>query len=166
MIQTPTKTPHMQFVLVSACLLGSPVRYDGAHNLCKNEVLQHWRDEGRVISICPEVVGGLPTPRPPAKFIDGARLTLETAKRMGIRLAALKEGSPSCGSTYIHDGSFTGTMVPQMGVTATLLERSGIRVFSEEHLVEANAYLLELEACTNPHSRHDLCCVDIPTSES
>ena len=164
----------MHFILVSACLLGSPVRYDGSHKQSRDEVLQRWRAEGRVISICPEVAGGLPTPRPAAEvsaggggakvfsglakvvdsqgndvsaeFIAGARHALERAQSGGIRVAVLKEGSPSCGSSYIHDGSFTGTRVPGNGVTTSLLESFGLRVFSEHQFVEANNFLLELEA--------------------
>jgi uncharacterized protein YbbK (DUF523 family) len=164
----------MHFVLVSACLLGSPVRYDGAHKHSQSEVLQRWLVEGRVISICPEVAGGLPVPRPPAEIVSGgggamvltglakvvdplgndvsaaliagAGHALAQAQRMGARVAVLKEGSPSCGSRYIHDGSFTGTKVSEKGVTAALLESSGVRVFSEDQFVEANAFLLGLEA--------------------
>jgi uncharacterized protein YbbK (DUF523 family) len=164
----------MHFVLVSACLLGSPVRYDGAHKHSKSEVLQRWLAEGRVISICPEIAGGLPVPRPPAEvtagaggakvlaglakvvdpkahdvsaeFIAGARHALQQAQLKGVRVAVLKDGSPSCGSTYIHDGTFTGTQFPGKGVTSSLLESSGVRVFSEDQFVEANEFLLELEA--------------------
>jgi uncharacterized protein YbbK (DUF523 family) len=163
----------MHFVLFSACLLGSPVRYDGAHKHSLSEVLQRWLEDGRVVSICPEVAGGLPVPRPPAEifaggggvnvlsglskvvdpqgndvsaaFIAGARHALEQAQRMGVRVAVLKEGSPSCGSSYIHDGSFTGTKVSEKGVTAAQLESSGVSVFSEDQFVEANAFLLQLE---------------------
>jgi uncharacterized protein YbbK (DUF523 family) len=164
----------MNFVLVSACLLGSPVRYDGAHKHSQSEELQRWRDEGRVISICPEVAGGLPIPRPPAEvsaggsgakvlsglakvvdpqgndvsaeFVTGARHALAQAQRMGVRVAVLKEGSPSCGSSTIHDGSFTGTRVPGKGVTSSLLESFGVRVFSEDQFAEANTFLRELDA--------------------
>ena len=61
----------MHFVLVSACLLGSRARYDSTHNNSQNRILQRWRNEGRVISICPEVAGGLPIPRPPAEIFGG-----------------------------------------------------------------------------------------------
>jgi uncharacterized protein YbbK (DUF523 family) len=81
-----------------------------------------------------------------AALIAGAGHALAQAQRMGARVAVLKEGSPSCGSRYIHDGSFTGTKVSEKGVTAALLESSGVRVFSEDQFVEANAFLLGLEA--------------------
>jgi uncharacterized protein YbbK (DUF523 family) len=150
------------------------VRYDGAHKHSKSEVLRRWLEEGRVISICPEIAGGLPVPRPPAEvtagaggakvlaglakvvdpqtndlsaeFIAGARHALQQAQLKNVRLAVLKEGSPSCGSSYIHDGKFTGTRVPGKGVTSSLLESSGVKIFSEEQFVEANEFLLALEA--------------------
>ena len=164
----------MHFILVSACLLGSSVRYDGAHRRSKSEILQRWLAKGRVISICPEIAGGLSVPRPPAEvtagagganvlaglakvvdqqandvsaqFIAGARHALQQAQLKGVRLAVLKEGSPSCGSNYIHDGTFTGAQVRGQGVTSSLLESAGVRVFSEDQFVEANEFLLELEA--------------------
>ena len=150
------------------------MRYDGAHKHYKSEVLQRWLEEGRVISICPEIAGGLPVPRPPTEvtagaggakvlaglakvvdpqandvsteFIAGARHALQQAQLKGVRLAVLNEGSPSCGSTLIHDGTFTGTQVPGKGVTSSLLASSGVRVFSEVQFVEANEFLMELEA--------------------
>jgi uncharacterized protein YbbK (DUF523 family) len=164
----------MEFVLVSACLVGSPVRYNGAHKRSGSDVLRRWLDEGRVILVCPEVAGGLLVPRPPAEvwrglgganvlagqakvvdpqgndvsvaFLAGANHALLQAKLKGVRVAVLKEGSPSCGSSYIYDGSFSGTRVPEKGVTSALLEHSGVRVFSEEQFFEANQFLLALEA--------------------
>ncbi len=163
----------MQFVLVSSCLLGCPVRYNGAHKRSGNEVLQRWLAEGRVVSVCPEVAGGLSVPRPPAEviagaggaavlagrarvvdpqandvsaeFIAGAGHALQQAQAKGIHIAVLKEGSPSCGSGYIYDGTFSGTKVHERGVTAALLESAGVRVFSEEQFAEANEFLLRLE---------------------
>src|SRR6185369_10118398 len=119
----------MEKVLVSACLLGEPVRHNGAHKKSEHEILLRWIREGRVVPICPEVAGGLPVPRPAAEmpggaggakvlageasvmaddgrdvtsyFVDGARRALALAQAHGIRVAVLKEGSPSCGSGYI-----------------------------------------------------------------
>jgi uncharacterized protein YbbK (DUF523 family) len=150
------------------------VRYDGAHKQSRSEVLQRWLEEGRVISTCPEVAGGLPVPRPPAEitavadgakvlagfakvvdpqnndlsaeFVAGARHALQQAQLQNVRLAVLKEGSPSCGSSYIHDGTFTGTRIPGKGVTSSLLESLGVKIFSEEQFAEANEFLLALEA--------------------
>jgi len=164
----------MQFVLVSSCLLGSPVRYNGAHKRSGSEVLQRWLDEGRVVAVCPEVAGGLPVPRPPAEiaggaggakviagivkvldpqgndvsghFVAGAEHALREAQRKNIRLAVLKEGSPSCGSGYIYDGTFSGTRMPERGVTAALLENAGVKVFSEAQFAEADRLLAQMES--------------------
>jgi uncharacterized protein YbbK (DUF523 family) len=158
-------------IVVSACLLGAPVRYNGKDKRSHHPVLQRWIDEGRVVSVCPEVLGGLGTPRPPAEIISvaglrrvhandgrdvtgeferGAAEALEQAVRHGARVAILKEGSPSCGSSYVYDGTFTSTPVTGEGVAAALLRSRGIRVFSEQELDAASAYIdtLELERRT------------------
>jgi len=153
-------------VVVSACLLGSPVRYNGKDKKSHHPVLQRWIDEGRVISACPEVLGGLGTPRPPAEIVTiaglrrvttnagqdvtdaferGAADTLAQAQRHGARVAILKEGSPSCGSSFVYDGTFTGTPVDGEGVAAAMLRREGIRVFSEHDLDAAAEYVESLE---------------------
>ncbi|WP_245628019.1 DUF523 domain-containing protein [Actinomadura oligospora] len=80
------------------------------------------------------------------EFARGAQIALETARRAGIRIAILKESSPSCGSHHVYDGTFTGTRIPGMGITAALLTSAGIRVFSEDQIPEAAAYLAELES--------------------
>ncbi|HEY9104198.1 DUF523 domain-containing protein [Chitinimonas sp.] len=162
----------MQYVLVSACLLGEPVRYNGQGKESGHPVLAQWRTEGRVVAVCPEVAGGLPTPRPPAEiraglgglavlrgeapvlakegsdvtlaFVHGAEQALALARSKGIQLAVLKEGSPSCGSGYIYDGSYSGTRVVEQGVTAACLQAAGIAVFSELQWDEAAAYLANL----------------------
>jgi uncharacterized protein YbbK (DUF523 family) len=152
----------MTKVVVSACLLGAPVRYNGTGKKTQHPVLQRWIDEGRVVSVCPEVLGGLGTPRPPAEivYVEGLRRVrantgrdvtaefeggavdaLEQAVRHGATVAILKEGSPSCGSTYVYDGTFTGTRVDGSGVTAALLRARGIRVFSENELDAAAEYV-------------------------
>jgi uncharacterized protein YbbK (DUF523 family) len=164
----------MQHVLVSACLLGSPVRYDGGHRRSDAALLQQWLAQGRVVPLCPEVAGGLPVPRPAAEiaaaaggaavlagrarvldagandvsaeFIAGARRALELVRANQIRVAVLKEGSPSCGSGSLYDGSFSGSRVPGRGVTAAALEGAGIRVFSEAQLAQAHELLMHLEA--------------------
>jgi uncharacterized protein YbbK (DUF523 family) len=159
-------------ILVSACLLGRPVRFDARGRRCADPVFERWRAQGRLVPFCPEVGGGLPVPRPAAEisggsggdvldgrarvvtregadvtayFLDGARLALEQARSYGVRLAILKEGSPSCGSGRIHDGTFGGRTVAGEGVTAALLERHGIAVFAEDSLDAAAARLAELE---------------------
>jgi uncharacterized protein YbbK (DUF523 family) len=147
----------MQKILVSRCLLGHRVRYDGgAHG--PFDQLQRWLDEGRVVALCPEVAGGLPTPRPPAEIrggrggavLDGQLpvLTVQAlalVREHGIRLALLKARSPSCGNLENYDGSFSGVRVPGEGVTAALLRRAGVKVFNEMQLQEAVAELARLE---------------------
>ena len=153
----PSQTEVPQPMLVSACLLGLATRYDGGH--CRLDGLWELAARGLIVPICPEVAGGLPTPRPPAEcqggdgaavldgraavrtchgddvtaaFLAGARAALEAARALGIRRALLKEYSPSCGSRWIYDGSFRSRLVPGQGVTAALLRRHGIEVLSEE----------------------------------
>lgn len=161
----------MQKILVSRCLLGHRVRYDGgAHG--PFDQLQRWLDEGRVVALCPEVAGGLPTPRAPAEihggrggavldgelavltvegedvtaaFVDGAEQALALVREHGIRLALLKARSPSCGNMENYDGSFSGVRVAGEGVTAALLKRAGVKVFNETQLDEARAELVRLE---------------------
>jgi uncharacterized protein YbbK (DUF523 family) len=165
----------MEKILVSACLLGQPVRHNGAHKRSDDQILHRWIEEGRVVAVCPEIAGGLPVPRPAAEivggadgsrvlagevnvidfngrdvshhFVSGANVALEAARANDIRIAILKEGSPSCGSGYTYDGTFTSTRVPgQHGVTAALLRDNGIRVFSETQLAEAEECLRQLES--------------------
>ncbi|MCF3192469.1 MULTISPECIES: DUF523 domain-containing protein [Pseudomonas] len=150
-------------VLVSRCLLGHRVRYDGGASGPYAQLAQ-WQDEGRVIALCPEVAGGLPTPRAAAEipggqgvevlagkasvittegedvteaFVSGAQQALALVERHGIRIAILKANSPSCGNRLTYDGSFSGTKVEGQGVTAALLTRAGVQVFSELELEEA-----------------------------
>ncbi|MGE6102586.1 DUF523 domain-containing protein [Aeromonas veronii] len=138
-------------VLVSACLLGQPVRYDGQSKGIVSDWLSALGAEGRVLAFCPEVAGGLPTPRPPAErqgervvtasgldvtaeFDRGAELALEICQTQGIRFALLKEGSPSCGSGRIYNGRFEGVSVAGEGKTTTLLRRHGVGGFFEDQL--------------------------------
>jgi len=146
-------------VLVSACLMGSRVRYDGRDKLLASELLERWTAEGRVVPFCPELAGGLSVPRAPAElqpdgrvldltgrdvtalFADGARQALAVAQSEGCRFALLTDGSPSCGSSFVYDGSFTGRKVAGAGVTATLLEGHGIRVFGPDRIGELDKLL-------------------------
>lgn len=157
----------MDKILVSRCLLGHAVRYDGgAHGPI--DLLLRWQAEGRVVALCPEVAGGLPTPRPPAEiaggqgaavldgevavrtvagddvsaaFLAGAAAALALVRAHGIRIAVLKARSPSCGNRENYDGSFSGRRVAGEGVTVALLRRAGVQVFSEEELAEAERAL-------------------------
>lgn len=158
-------------VLVSRCLLGHPVRYDGGAS-GPYDRLAYWQAQGRVIALCPEVAGGLPTPRAPAEipggqgtavldgtapvtttdgenvteaFISGAHQALALVELHGIRIAILKAHSPSCGNLLTYDGSFSGVKVEGQGVTAALLTRAGVQVFSELQLSEAAEALAALD---------------------
>lgn len=152
----------MEKILVSACLLGAKVRYHGGDAACEHPVLRRWLEEGRLVAVCPERDGGLPTPRPAAEIVGvvvrtsagadvteafrrGAQTALDVAKANGIRIAILKDGSPSCGSSFVYDGSFSGQRAAGRGVTAALLEANGVRVFSERRIDAAQACLEELE---------------------
>ena len=149
-------------VLISACLLGEKVRYHGGDARCTNAILSRWSAEGRLVPFCPEVAGGLPVPRPAAEIVgarvltrdgvdvtahfqEGARQAAALAAREGIRVAVLKEGSPSCGSGFVYDGRFTGERRPGQGLTAALLEEQGLRVFAEHQLDEAAAFVEKLD---------------------
>ncbi|MEO3788437.1 DUF523 domain-containing protein [Actinocorallia sp. B10E7] len=148
----------MERVLVSGCLLGQPVRYDGKAKTNSSDILARWRTEGRVVPFCPELAGGLGVPRPPAElqagrvitvngqdvtdaFTRGAELALAAARNAGARIAVLKEGSPSCGSGLIADGTFGGGKIPGEGLTTALLRAHGITVFNEEQFEAADALL-------------------------
>jgi uncharacterized protein YbbK (DUF523 family) len=150
----------MQKILISACLLGRPVRYDGRSVPKADPMIRKWLAQGRLVFFCPEVAGGLPVPRPPAEvqggsgldvlagravvrtqtadvthaFLAGARAALDLCQAQGISLALLKEKSPSCGSRHIYDGGFHKKLIPGRGVTAALLETHEITVFSEDRV--------------------------------
>ena len=145
-------------ILVSSCLLGEPVRYDGKVIDLISQRLLDWQEQGRVITICPEVAGGLSIPRPPAErkrdnvittdgedvtqaFALGAERALNQCLAHGIQVAILKERSPSCGSLAIYDGSFSGTTIKGEGVTSQILRANGIKVFSEEQMPELLAFV-------------------------
>lgn len=134
-------------ILVSRCLIGEPCRYDGGSNPVP--WVRALYERGLAVPVCPEVLGGLPTPRVPserlgdrvvnaagedvtAAFQLGAKRALEICRAAGCRQAILKARSPSCGCGEIYDGSFTHTRVPGSGVFAELLEREGVAVRTEE----------------------------------
>ena len=136
-------------VLVSACLLGAACRYDGKSQAL--EGLQKLLERCEPIPLCPEQLGGLPTPRTPserrgvrvvsrdgadvtAAFTRGAEEALLLAKLLDVKIALLKARSPSCGSREIYDGSFTGRTIPGQGVTAEALAASGIAIYDENAL--------------------------------
>ena len=139
----------MEKILISACLVGDKVRYDGKsqyHPLIK-ELLEKYE----LVPFCPEVEGGLKTPRVPsevrgervinkegkdvtAQFNSGAEKALNICKYLNITKAILKDNSPSCGSTLIHNGLFDGRMIKGKGITTKLLESHGISVYSENEI--------------------------------
>jgi uncharacterized protein YbbK (DUF523 family) len=135
---------------VSACLLGIRCKYDGTSNYSA-EAVRRLAERYTLIPVCPEQLGGLTTPRPPAEiqngrvvtkdgldvtesFQRGAEETLEIFKLLKLEAAILKEGSPSCGSSLIYDGTFTGVKISGMGLTVRLLRDQGIGVISEKAL--------------------------------
>ena len=145
-------------VLISACLLGAPCRYSGdGFSMPGLDALLADR-RVHLVPVCPEQLGGLPTPRPPAERVgeevrtrDGADVTAayrrgadcaaDLARLLGCRCALLKARSPSCGSGVIYDGTFTHTRVPGDGVAAARLKADGLLVFDEEHMAEFYAFL-------------------------
>ena len=136
-------------ILVSACLLGIPCRYDGTGAECRE--LSALVGRHSLVPVCPEQLGGLPTPRQPAEicrgqvvtrdgadvtraFQKGAELALSIAKRLDCTHAILKRNSPSCGHGHIYDGSFSGVKTPGDGLTAKMLMDNGIAVSGEDSL--------------------------------
>ncbi len=163
----------MERILISACLVGRPVRYNGtdkSHDAA--EIVARWQGEGRLMLLCPEVSVGFSTPRPPAEikanddgcngdmvlngsarvvedtgvdvselYIKAARETVDFAMRHGCRHAVLTDGSPSCGSTFIYDGSFTGKRKSGIGTTTAALRKVGVRVWPETAIAELHDLL-------------------------
>ncbi|WP_222927957.1 DUF523 domain-containing protein [Colwellia ponticola] len=140
----------MNKILVSACFLGDRVRYNGIVKTLEDKLLLQWQQQGRLISICPEVISGLPVPRPPAEinqttkqvmtidsvdvteqFNEGAQKALLLCQRHNISFALLKESSPSCGSSSLYDGTFSQQKIKGEGVTTQLLRKNNIEVYSE-----------------------------------
>jgi len=157
-------------ILISACLLGKRVRYDGNALPVSEGILKAWVRDERHVPVCPEVMAGMGVPRPPAEisdgggmdvlngkaavtdqsgkdvtefFVLGAQMALELCEKHGIGVAVLAESSPSCGCSTIHDGYFLGRKIAGMGVTTALLRKNGIRVFSQYELMDANKALQE-----------------------
>ncbi len=163
----------MKKILISACLLGGLFRYDGKQKKIDHDRVHKWEAQGRLVPFCPEVAGGLKTPRPSAEiingdgqdvlekkawvrthngkdvtpqFVRGALLAIDLIKTHSIKIAILKAKSPSCGTGLIYDGTFENRLVTGMGVTTAVLKKHGILVFSENELEKA---ALELEIISN-----------------
>ncbi|MCV6608775.1 MAG: DUF523 domain-containing protein [Campylobacterales bacterium] len=133
----------MKKILISACLTGENVKYNGGNNL----VQLPFKEEELVV-VCPETLGGLPVPRPPCEmikdgifskdgneftkeFLQGAKKTVDLAKENNIKFALMKERSPSCGVCKVYDGTFSNNLIDGKGKTTQLLEDSGVKCFSE-----------------------------------
>lgn len=138
-------------IMVSACLLGDNVKYNGGNN--KNDELIKFLKDYEVIKVCPECFGGLSIPRVPSEiknnkvfskegkdvsneFILGANKTLDIAKKNNIKVAILKQNSPSCGFGTIYDGTFTHTLINGDGITSKLLNENGITILNENNYKE------------------------------
>ena len=136
-------------LLVSACLLGACCRYDGASR--EHPLAKKLAERYPLIPVCPEQLGGLPTPRPPAerrgervvtlsgddvteRYRRGAEETLRLCRMLDCEAAVLNERSPSCGAGAVYDGTFSGVLASGDGVTAALLRGGGIPVYGESQI--------------------------------
>lgn len=134
-------------IIVSSCLAGCDCKYNGGNNF--NKKVSALMDRHTVVCVCPEVLGNLPTPRPPAEikngrvinklgedvsenFINGAALALLEAKKYNCTVAVLKANSPSCGFGKIYDGTFSKTLIDGNGIFAQTLKDNNIKVYTEE----------------------------------
>ncbi len=158
----------LEKIVISACLLGEKVRYDGNGNGLDSDLLELWQAQGRLLVICPEVAGGLGIPRPAAEitggdghsvrsknasivtidgddvtaqFTQGAEMALKLALKHKCRYAILAARSPSCGNELIYDGSFQNRLKAGVGVTTALLQQNGIQVFNQTQLQQLNSLL-------------------------
>ena len=135
-------------LVVSACLTGCPCRYDGQSNTVPELARLH--EQGLCLTVCPEVLGGLPIPRTPCEirgqrvisrdgtdctpqFVKGARLALRQALQQELRVAVLKARSPSCGAGAVYDGTFSHTLRQGDGLFAAMLRREGFALYNEEN---------------------------------
>lgn len=159
-------------LLVSACLMGFQVRYNGSDKAQLAETLARWQRENRLVIHCPELAAGLLVPRLPAEIVDSqgaevmqnrgrivesdghdvtahyqlaAWLALKAAREEGCEAALLTDGSPTCGSQFIYDGSFSGQRKPGSGVAAALLREQGITVFSDGQIPQLLAWMQRME---------------------
>jgi uncharacterized protein YbbK (DUF523 family) len=141
-------------LLVSSCLLGENVKYDGSNNCLDKKILEKLGNEFELFSFCPEVAGGLLTPRIPCEiicknpikvvnkiqedktinFIEGANKTLQLCKKENIKIALLKSNSPSCSNSFIYDGTFNSIKIKGVGITTKLLKENDIEVFNESFI--------------------------------
>ena len=141
----------MEKILISACLVGDKCKYDGHTNY--THLIKDLLEKYELVPFCPEVEGGLPTPRKPSErkgdkvinnagkdvtrnFQLGAEKALNICKYLNIKIAILKENSPSCGVNQIYDGNFKNKLIKGEGVTTELLRKNGIAVYNENQIEE------------------------------
>ncbi len=141
----------MEYIMVSACLLGVNCKYNGKNNY-HEELIEYLKDKA-VIPICPEIYGGLPTPRVPSEILGkkvlnkegldvtdnfrrGAEESLKLAKKFNVKKAILKAKSPSCGFGNIYDGTFSDHLIPGNGITAELFKQNGIEILTENNFIK------------------------------
>ena len=151
----------MEKILISSCLIGEKVKYNGKDNLLENSVLELLMKNYQLIPFCPEVEGGLPIPRVPceiistnpikiinkigedktAHFLKGAEKTLQLCKKEKIKIAILKANSPSCSNNKIYDGTFSSNKTDGLGVTAKLLKQNNIKIINEDEISTLTFFL-------------------------
>lgn len=141
----------MQNVLISACLLGVDCKYNGSNNKLDDKIIHSLKEKYNLIPVCPEIMGGMPTPRNPVEITDGkvfdydgegftkefekgSEEVVKLAKLYDATIAILKENSPSCGSNYIYDGTFNHQKIKGMGIAAHKLSKENIKLFNEENV--------------------------------
>ena len=141
----------MEKLLISSCLIGNNTKYNGKNNYIKE--IEQLKLKYELIPICPEVLGGLSIPRDPSEinndkvisingkdvtkeFNIGANKALNIALLNNIKYALLKDGSPSCGNTYIYDGTFKNNKINGIGITTKLLKSHNIKIYNENNLNE------------------------------
>ncbi len=152
----------MEKILISACLVGDNTKYNGENNLSPR--LEELLEKYELVPFCPEVEGGLKTPRLPSErkdgkvimkdgrdvtsnYLAGAKLAYQICLYLGIKKALLKEGSPSCGSSTIYDGNFNNHKIKGQGVTTEYLRQKGISVYNEDQIDE----LLQTQEVVQPN---------------
>ena len=160
-------------ILISACLVGERVRYDGKKMSINSPILAQWLKDGRLVSFCPEVAGGMPVPRPPAEiqsgdggdvlngkakimnservdvtdhFLQGTRRVIQFLENNTIKMAVLKSLSPACSVHGIYDGSFSRKIRSGVGILAAFLQDYPVQLFNENQLESAFQYLQKLES--------------------
>jgi len=158
--QKKEKEGKMKKVLVSACLYGDKCRYDAKDVSFDDPTFLKWKAEGRLVKICPEICGGLKTPRPDSQirgekvlartgqdvteeYEKGAEEAVLLAKENQVACCIMKQRSPSCGSKIIYDGTFTGGKIKGEGIAVRKLRKAGFKVFGEEDMEEARSFVGE-----------------------